>query len=169
MPDGTVENEMCPVFVATTADPVRPDAGEVDDFSWVPWAEFRASVLDGSREVSPWCVEQVRHARGPARPARPPRIVRDAAAVQAGPKQQYVTDYRPSRWPGWSTSRSGAGGVDVDGHRAAVEHLAAEQHPGERVADGGLHQPAQRPGAVRRVVAGAATATRARPSVTLDA
>ena len=59
MDDGTVENEMCPVFVATTSDAVRSDPAEVDDVEWVPWPEFRASVLDGSRVVSPWCVEQV--------------------------------------------------------------------------------------------------------------
>jgi isopentenyl-diphosphate delta-isomerase len=26
---------------------------------WVDWPEFRRSVLYGSRDVSPWCVEQV--------------------------------------------------------------------------------------------------------------
>jgi isopentenyl-diphosphate delta-isomerase len=60
MPDGVTENEMCPVFVAATADAVRPDPAEVDSFEWVGWQVFRAAVLDGSREVSPWCVEQVR-------------------------------------------------------------------------------------------------------------
>ncbi len=59
MPDGTVENEMCPVLVAHTRDEVRPDPTEVDDTAWVPWPDFRDSVLDGSREVSPWCREQV--------------------------------------------------------------------------------------------------------------
>jgi isopentenyl-diphosphate delta-isomerase len=59
MPDGVVENEMCPVFVATTDDPVAPDPDEVADFEWVDWAAFRSSVLDGARPVSPWCVEQV--------------------------------------------------------------------------------------------------------------
>jgi len=59
MADGIVENEMCPVFVATTTDAVRPDADEVDDFAWVPWPEFRTSVLRGERDVSPWCVEQL--------------------------------------------------------------------------------------------------------------
>ncbi|MEP6816000.1 MAG: isopentenyl-diphosphate Delta-isomerase [Marmoricola sp.] len=59
MPDGVVENEMCPVFVAITTDPVRPDPEEVEDVEWVPWADFRETVLDGSRPVSPWCVEQV--------------------------------------------------------------------------------------------------------------
>jgi isopentenyl-diphosphate delta-isomerase len=59
MADGVVENEMCPVFVATTSDPVNADAAEVDSFEWVAWDGFRASVLEGSRDVSPWCVEQV--------------------------------------------------------------------------------------------------------------
>jgi isopentenyl-diphosphate Delta-isomerase len=59
MPDGVVENEMCPVFVARTADAVRPDPDEVDSFEWVDWTDFRATVLDGTRDVSPWCVSQV--------------------------------------------------------------------------------------------------------------
>jgi isopentenyl-diphosphate delta-isomerase len=63
MADGTVENEMCPVFVATTTDAVRPDPDEVDDFVWVPWPEFRDSVLSGERDISPWCRDQVRALR----------------------------------------------------------------------------------------------------------
>jgi isopentenyl-diphosphate Delta-isomerase len=74
MPDGVVENEMCPVFVGTTTDEVAPEPDEVDAFEWVDWAEFRSSVLAGSRAVSPWCVEQVQ-----ALPADP------LAAPAAGP------------------------------------------------------------------------------------
>jgi isopentenyl-diphosphate delta-isomerase len=59
MPDGTRENEMCPVFVARTAAPVRPDPAEVDDSCWVRWPELVPEVRSGTREVSPWCVEQV--------------------------------------------------------------------------------------------------------------
>jgi isopentenyl-diphosphate delta-isomerase len=59
MDNGVTENEMCPVFVATTRDAVRLDPEEVDDFEWVDWPSFRAAVLDGSRDVSSWCVEQV--------------------------------------------------------------------------------------------------------------
>jgi isopentenyl-diphosphate delta-isomerase len=59
MADGTVENEMCPVFVATTTDRERLDPDEVEDAEWVPWSEFRAQVLAGTCDVSPWCVEQV--------------------------------------------------------------------------------------------------------------
>ncbi len=61
MADGTVENEMCPVLVATCERPeeARPDPDEVDATDWVPWSDFREDVLAGRREVSPWCVEQV--------------------------------------------------------------------------------------------------------------
>ena len=57
--DGVVENEMCPVFVATASDAVRPDPAEVEQTRWEPWIEFREGVLDGSRTVSQWCREQV--------------------------------------------------------------------------------------------------------------
>ena len=57
--DGVVENEMCPVFVATVSGPLEPDAAEVGEVSWEPWTEFRAAVLDGTREVSAWCRDQV--------------------------------------------------------------------------------------------------------------
>jgi isopentenyl-diphosphate delta-isomerase len=59
MPNGVVENEMCPVFVATTTDAPAPNPAEVEDATWVDWSEFRAGVLDGSRTISPWCREQV--------------------------------------------------------------------------------------------------------------
>ena len=59
MDNGVVENEMCPVFVATTTDEPRPDPAEVADVAWTDWAAFRAGVLDGSEDVSPWCREQV--------------------------------------------------------------------------------------------------------------
>ena len=68
--DGTVENEMCPVFVATTSDEVRLDPAEVAETRWEPWAEFRLGVLDGSRTVSQWCREQV--AELPADPLAAP-------------------------------------------------------------------------------------------------
>lgn len=57
--DGTVENEMCPVFVATTTDEVRLDPTEVEDVRWEDWAEFRRGVLDGTTSVSEWCRDQV--------------------------------------------------------------------------------------------------------------
>lgn len=56
---GVVENEMCPVFAGRVRGRVDPDPDEVGDTAWEPWQPFREAVLDGSREVSVWCREQV--------------------------------------------------------------------------------------------------------------
>jgi isopentenyl-diphosphate delta-isomerase len=59
--DGIVENELCPVYRALTTDAqVIVDPTEVDEAWWVPWAEFAAQV-DGTDQLSPWCVQQVEH------------------------------------------------------------------------------------------------------------
>jgi isopentenyl-diphosphate delta-isomerase len=57
--NGLVENEMCPVFVATTSGDPNPDPTEVEAWQWVDWASFREDVLTGRRDVSHWCREQV--------------------------------------------------------------------------------------------------------------
>ncbi len=59
-PDGTVENELCPVYRAMTTDsgPVTGHPPEVHDTWWMPWVEFAAQV-DGTDPLSSWCVEQV--------------------------------------------------------------------------------------------------------------
>lgn len=84
MGNGVTENEMCPVFVATSKDPVRTDPEEVESHEWVDWPSFRRGVLDGSREISQWCLEQVRalpedprHERA-GDPDRLPPAARDA-------------------------------------------------------------------------------------------
>jgi len=61
MEDGTVENEICPVYVAICRQPdsISPDPDEVADHRWEDWPTFRRAVLDGKRTVSPWCREQV--------------------------------------------------------------------------------------------------------------
>ncbi len=60
MANGIVENEMCPVSTAHTEDEPVLDPDEVAATTWVPWDDFSSDVLDGRREVSPWCLEQVR-------------------------------------------------------------------------------------------------------------
>jgi isopentenyl-diphosphate delta-isomerase len=61
MPNGIVENEICPVFRATVpAGTVpAPAADEVAEYRWMPWTEFSARVLSGDFEVSPWCRLQI--------------------------------------------------------------------------------------------------------------
>lgn len=56
--DGTVENEICPVFVARTASAVDPAPDETMDARWVPWRQARAAAtLDWA--ISPWAVTQI--------------------------------------------------------------------------------------------------------------
>lgn len=56
--DGTVENEICPVFCARIDGPVHADPDEVMDYTWVPWTQLRAAAaLPWS--ISPWAVEQI--------------------------------------------------------------------------------------------------------------
>lgn len=57
--NGIVENEICPVYVATiSTDPIRnPD--EVEDFRWVDWNDFLKIIAETPGDFSPWCQEQI--------------------------------------------------------------------------------------------------------------
>ena len=56
--DGTVENEICPVFCARTDDPVRPSPDEIMEYRWVAWDDLHdAARLPWS--ISPWAAQQV--------------------------------------------------------------------------------------------------------------
>ena len=58
-PEGIVENELCPVFVATVdADP-DPHPAEVVQWGWVSWESFRELTRSSPWAVSPWSVLQV--------------------------------------------------------------------------------------------------------------
>ncbi|WP_433019166.1 isopentenyl-diphosphate Delta-isomerase [Kribbella sp. CA-294648] len=54
MPDGIVENELCPVFrVTVTTEPV-PDPAEVAAYEWAEWSDLAVRA-----DLSPWCVLQL--------------------------------------------------------------------------------------------------------------
>ncbi len=59
MANGVRENELCPVFTATTGGGVRPDPSEVDAVEWVDWQALVADVRSGGRDLSPWMLRQV--------------------------------------------------------------------------------------------------------------
>ncbi|MFL6141966.1 MAG: isopentenyl-diphosphate Delta-isomerase [Labedaea sp.] len=59
MPNGLVENEICPVFRLITPAEPAPEPAEVDAVEWVDWLPFSRAVSAGRREVSPWCRQQV--------------------------------------------------------------------------------------------------------------
>ncbi|MGW0159420.1 isopentenyl-diphosphate Delta-isomerase [Mycobacterium sp. NPDC003323] len=56
--DGTVENEVCPVFCALIDGPLEVSPAEVMDVAWVDWSEVRrAAEFDWA--LSPWAQTQV--------------------------------------------------------------------------------------------------------------
>lgn len=58
--NGLLENEFCPVVVASVRHQVvtgHPD--ELDDADWVPWEELTDRVGGDRSDVTPWCREQV--------------------------------------------------------------------------------------------------------------
>jgi isopentenyl-diphosphate delta-isomerase len=56
--DGTVENEICPVFVARCADAIQADPDEVMEWMWVSWPQLRAAA-DLPWSISPWATQQI--------------------------------------------------------------------------------------------------------------
>lgn len=56
---GIVENEVCPVYRATTLDAVAPNPDEVVEFEWVAPDALRAAVTATPFAFSPWIVLQL--------------------------------------------------------------------------------------------------------------
>jgi isopentenyl-diphosphate delta-isomerase len=62
MPNGVMENELCPVYAAYASPSpfaVAPDPAEVAEVRWVDWAGFGEAVRSGRQPVSPWCALQL--------------------------------------------------------------------------------------------------------------
>ena len=57
-PEGLVEHEVCPVFVARTDEDPQPDPAEVAEWRWVEWSAFRAAAVSTPWLLSPWAVLQ---------------------------------------------------------------------------------------------------------------
>jgi isopentenyl-diphosphate Delta-isomerase len=56
---GTVENELCPVYVARAAGAVQPNPGEAMEYQWVGPDELDRWVAAAPWSVSPWLAEQL--------------------------------------------------------------------------------------------------------------
>jgi len=54
---GIVENEFCPVFIATTTDEVNANPDEVEDYKWLSWQEYKDFIENGNN-VSYWAKDQ---------------------------------------------------------------------------------------------------------------
>jgi isopentenyl-diphosphate delta-isomerase len=59
MDDGTMENEICPVYVARMLNVPEPNPAEVADLRWVPFAELSTDVAAEPSRYSPWMREQL--------------------------------------------------------------------------------------------------------------
>jgi isopentenyl-diphosphate Delta-isomerase len=59
MDDGTVENEICPVYVARLLTAVVPNPAEVDGVRWVPYSGLVAALGEQAQPYSPWMREQL--------------------------------------------------------------------------------------------------------------
>ncbi|MGH3688381.1 MAG: isopentenyl-diphosphate Delta-isomerase, partial [Pseudonocardiaceae bacterium] len=58
-PDGMVENEFCPVLVATAEGTPQPDPTEVLDYHWVPWQDIVTLATKTPWALSPWSALQI--------------------------------------------------------------------------------------------------------------
>ena len=56
--EGVVENEVCPIYIATVKDEPNPNPDEVEATTWIPWNEFLEEIKTNSEKYSEWCREE---------------------------------------------------------------------------------------------------------------
>lgn len=52
---GIVENEICPVYLATVDQQPQPDPAEVQQIRWSTWPQFLTDLAEHPGRYSPWC------------------------------------------------------------------------------------------------------------------
>jgi isopentenyl-diphosphate delta-isomerase len=57
--DGVVENEICPVLVASIHGSPQPNPAEVLEYRWAPWPDVVALATVAPWAISPWAVLQI--------------------------------------------------------------------------------------------------------------
>ncbi len=56
---GIIEHEFCPVYVAIAASAPSPNPEEVEDYKWLSWADYSATIQEDNADVwSWWCKDQ---------------------------------------------------------------------------------------------------------------
>jgi len=56
--NGIVENEICPILVATFDGNPKPDPDEVDAWKWMDWEKFLTEIKFHPETYSPWSREE---------------------------------------------------------------------------------------------------------------
>ena len=60
--NGIIENEICPVYVATAKSQPRPNKEEVENYDWINWEEYTNKLnKDKNNKFSWWCKDQLKH------------------------------------------------------------------------------------------------------------
>ena len=60
MENGIVEHELCPTFIASIDEPLRPNPLEIDDYEWTTWEDLVERATVDPSSLSPWSVSQIR-------------------------------------------------------------------------------------------------------------
>ncbi len=55
---GIVENEICPILVATADVKPKINEREVAGWKWIPWKNFLTEIQLNPSSYSPWCIEE---------------------------------------------------------------------------------------------------------------
>ncbi|HTE58150.1 MAG TPA: isopentenyl-diphosphate Delta-isomerase [Verrucomicrobiae bacterium] len=58
--NGIVENEICPVFTARLKGGLAPNPEEVEDYSWLTWADYKADLQSHGEKYSYWAKDQLK-------------------------------------------------------------------------------------------------------------
>lgn len=56
--NGIVENEICPILIATFNGNPKPDIQEVNDWKWMEWKKLLEEIQIHPDIYSPWCREE---------------------------------------------------------------------------------------------------------------
>lgn len=72
--NGIVENEICPVYVATVKTEPERNPEEVENYQWVDWNEFLEKIAKNPADYSPWCQKQIEALRSATRISELPHL-----------------------------------------------------------------------------------------------
>jgi isopentenyl-diphosphate delta-isomerase len=58
--NGIIENEICPVYIATVSEEPNPNPDEVENYKWVKWPDMLADIKAVPKKYSYWFKDQLK-------------------------------------------------------------------------------------------------------------